>query len=132
MTAGVNAEYGTLLSAKRPHVIKTAREYKSCLAELKGLMESERLSSAQEEYLDLLSALIEKYEDERYELPRAATPAEALRELVRARDITVTELGRLINSKGTASQMLSGDRAISKEAAKRFARYFHVPVTLFL
>ena len=132
MTAAVKAEYGALLGAKLPHVIKTAREYKARVDEVKRFMKSERLSSAQEEYLDLLAALIEKYEDGHYELARSATPAEALRELVAARDITVTELGILINSKGTASQMLSGARAISKEAAKRFARYFHVPVTLFL
>jgi len=132
MNGAALREYGALLDERRPRVIKTKRAYEDALAEARKLMESEDLPPAQAAYFDLLTALIEKYEDEHFDLPRAATPAEALRELVAERQMTVTELGKIINSKGTASQMLSGERSISKEAAKRFAQYFRVPVTLFL
>jgi HTH-type transcriptional regulator / antitoxin HigA len=132
MTTAVMAEYGALLGEKLPHVIKTAEDYETSLADAKRLMESEALSAAEVEYLDVLTVLIEKYEDEHFELPHSATPVEVLNELFAARDMTVTELGNLINSKGNASEMLSGKRPISKEAAKRFAEYFHVSPALFI
>ncbi len=99
---------------------------------MRALLAAHVRTPAIEEYLDLLAALIEKYEEEHYPMPQAATPADILREMMLERGMTVTELGALIKSKGTASQMLSARRKIGLNAAKRFAKFFKVPVSLFL
>ncbi|HXM19193.1 MAG TPA: helix-turn-helix domain-containing protein [Candidatus Tumulicola sp.] len=132
MNSAVLEAYGALLNERRPRVIRSEKENEAALAEVRALLAARARTPAIEEYLDLLAALIEKYEEEHYQMPQAATPADILRELMLERGMTVTELGALIKSKGTASQMLSGRRKISVKAAKRFAEFFKVPVSLFL
>jgi HTH-type transcriptional regulator/antitoxin HigA len=132
MNSAVLEAYGALLNERRPRVIRSERENEAALAEVRALLGVHARTPAIEEYLDLLAALIEKYEEEHYQMPEAAMPADILRELMLERGMTVTELGALIKSKGTASQMLSGRRKISVKAAKRFAEFFKVPVSLFL
>lgn len=113
-------------------MIRNEKENQAALAEVRALLDARMRTPAMEEHLDLLAALIEKYEEEHYPMPEAAAPADILRELMLERGMTVTELGALIKSKGTASQMLSGRRKISVKAAKRFSEIFKMPVSLFL
>jgi HTH-type transcriptional regulator / antitoxin HigA len=67
--------------------------------------------------------LIEKYEDEHYQL-NAATPLGILRELMEARNVKPSDLWGVFGSKGIASEVMSGKRAISKSHAKKLAEYF--------
>ncbi len=113
-------------------MIRTEHEHKKALAEARDLLAARTLTPALEAYLDLIATLIEKYEEEHYPWPEQAAPADILRELMQARGLTVSELGAIIKSKGTASQMLAGKRKIGVNAAKSFAKFFKVPVSLFL
>jgi HTH-type transcriptional regulator/antitoxin HigA len=132
MNAAVLEEYGALLSERRPRVIRTEQENEKALAEVRALLDGRALTPALEEYLDLMVSLIEKFEEEHYPWPEEATPADVLRELMQARGMKVSDLGAIIKSKGTASQMLAGKRKIGVNAARRFAEFFKVPISLFL
>jgi HTH-type transcriptional regulator / antitoxin HigA len=81
--------------------------------------------------LDLLVVLIERFEAERYSLS-AASPVEALRELMGARGMKLAGLAALIGSKGVASEILSGKRGLSKTNIKRLAEHFGVSPEVFL
>jgi len=90
------------------------------------------LSSGGEDYLEVLTLLVEAYDDERD--PRGwpeSSPAELLRALVEHRGITTTDLGRVIGSKGVASELLNGRREPSKAQIRKLAAFFRVPPGTF-
>jgi HTH-type transcriptional regulator / antitoxin HigA len=57
---------------------------------------------------------------------------EALRVLIQQRSMKLADLAAFIGSKGVASEILNGRRALSKANIKRLAGYFGVSPELFL
>jgi HTH-type transcriptional regulator/antitoxin HigA len=108
-------------------------EYERLLAEAEGLMEKEENELTPEEstLLDLLVTLIEQYEEQRYPITQAS-PQETLHHLMEARDLTHKDVWPLFGSKGIASEVLNGKRAVSKMQAKKLAEFFHVSPALFI
>lgn len=134
MTANVEVNlrrYGRLLAATVPGVIKTEKENERLLAEVDKLMRKKSLSPEEEKLLDLLVALIEDFEEKHYQL-NASTPHGILKELMEARGVKASELWKLFGSKGVASEVIRGKRAISKAQAKALAEYFKVSADLFI
>ena len=127
----ISAKYGMLLKQRQPTVIHGAREYEKARRAAEALIDRETLLPHEARYLELLVVLIERYEEERFALPRA-TPLEALKELMLARSTSQSELAVLVGSKGNASEILNGARGISKNVARKLADHFHVPIELFL
>jgi HTH-type transcriptional regulator/antitoxin HigA len=125
------AHYGCLLHEAVPAVIETEEQNDRTLADIRELLEKEERSPEEEQLLKLLTLLVEDFEERHYSLKRA-TPAEALRELLRSRAMKPKDLWDLFGSKGIASEVLRGKRAISKEKAKMLAQLFNVPVDLFI
>jgi HTH-type transcriptional regulator/antitoxin HigA len=123
--------YGRLLAKALPGVIESEAENERLLAEVEKLMRKERLSPEESKLLDLLAVLIEEFEATHYQL-NASTPAGILRELMEARGLKPSGLWSLFGSKGTASEVLSGKRSISKAQAKKLAEFFKVSVELFI
>ena len=90
------------------------------------------LDSGGESYLEVLSDLIADYEDEHHEID-AAKPGDVLKSLMDARSLTQVALREEIGfGKSQLSQYVSGNRQISKDAAKTLAEYFGVDVSLFI
>src|ERR1700730_4077608 len=126
------AAYGKLLRKALPRPVRTERDNERYLQVAGHLMNlGERMTPEQRELLDLLVVLIERFEAERYSLS-AASPVEALRELMQARGMKLAGLSTLIGSKGVASEILSGKRGLSKTNIRRLAEYFRVSPELFL
>ncbi len=123
--------YGRLLAATVPGVVKTEEENERLLAEVDKLMRKKSLSPEEEKLLDLLVTLIEDFEEKHYQL-NASTPHAILKELMEARGVKASELWKLFGSKGVASEVIRGKRAISKAQAKALAEYFNVSVDLFI
>jgi HTH-type transcriptional regulator / antitoxin HigA len=93
-----------------------------------------KLDKGEEAYLEVLEALVERYDREHFNWDDdQTTPTEALRMLVEQAAMTVTELGELIGSKGAASELLSDKRKEPSKAqiAKLCAR-FKVDAGVFL
>lgn len=102
------------------------------IAEVEALQGREgNLLPEERRLLNLLLLLIEDYEEGRYRL-KAATPDQVLRELMRARGTRQKDLLGVFGSKGIASEVVRGRRAISRTQVKRLARFFHVSPALFL
>lgn len=125
--------YAELLSKTLPKAITTEEDNDHYLEVVNELMAKgeDNLTPEEDALLELLFVLIEKYEDEHYQL-NAATPLGILRELMEARSVKPSDLWSLFGSKGIASEVMSGKRAISKRHAKKLAEYFKVSVELFI
>jgi HTH-type transcriptional regulator/antitoxin HigA len=111
--------YGQLLAATLPMVITTESEYDRLRATVEMLMSRDEgdLSAEEVKLLDLLVTLIDRYEETHYAIERR-TPHEILHHLAEARGLTHEDVWTLFGSKGVASEVLNGKRAISKTHAR--------------
>ncbi len=123
--------YGQLLRKTLPHVIHTDQECERLTKELLLLDQREDLSPEEQGLAELLTVLIEEYEERRYPI-RKSTPQQTLKHLMEARNLTQKDLWKVFGSKGIASEVFHGQRSISKAQAKKLAEFFHVGVELFI
>jgi len=124
--------YGQLLGRALPRVIQTEEECERLTVELLRLDEREgKLSPEEKEIGELLTVLIDEYEERRHSIGKAS-PRETLRHLMEARQLTQKDLWKLFGSKGITSEVFHGKRSISKAQAKKLAEFFHVGVELFI
>ena len=131
--AAINPDrYKKLLVRIMPVVIQTEEENERMLAEVEKLMaKGEDLSPEEDALLRLMATLIQDFEEKFYQ-PREATPLEVLRHLMEARDLKQSDLLEVFGSKGIASEVINGKRAISKTQAKALAKFFGVSADLFI
>jgi len=123
--------YGQLLRRALPRVIRSDEECARLTDELMRLDESEKLTPEEKELSELLTMLIDEYEEHRYPI-RQSTPCQTLQHLMEARKLAQKDLWKLFGSKGTTSEVIHGKRSISKSQAKRLAEFFHVSAELFI
>jgi HTH-type transcriptional regulator/antitoxin HigA len=123
--------YKQLLGRTLPHVIHTEEEYARLTSELMRLDEREHLSPEEKELAELLTVLIDEYEERRYPI-RNARPQQTLHHLMEARKLTQKDLWEVFGSKGITSEVFHGKRSISKAQARKLAEFFHVNVELFI
>src|SRR6266851_4425385 len=94
--------YRRLLGRTLPHVIHTDEECERLTNELMRLDEREDLSAEESELAELLTVLIDEYEQRRYPI-RKANPRQTLRHLMEARNLTQKDLWKTFGSKGITS-----------------------------
>jgi HTH-type transcriptional regulator / antitoxin HigA len=132
LTTDLNEKaYGQLLRRALPHVIRTDEECERLTSELLRLDEIDDPSPEEKELAELLTVLIDSYEERRYPI-RKSSPRQTLHHLMEARNLTQKDLWKLFGSKGIASEVFHGKRSISKTHAKKLARFFHVSAELFI
>lgn len=132
MTLTFNREaYAELLAQYQPKRISSDDENEKAIELAEKL--SHRLNRTPEEdvLLDLLTTLIEKFEDENYPIP-IASPLEILKHLIEARDLIQEDLVGVIGSRGVVSEVMNGKRGISNAQAKALGNFFSVEPSLFL
>ena|SRR3984885_9981855 len=124
-------EYTALLREVAPKVIRTEQEneaYTEILYELDR--RSKDLTAAEKELAELLTLLIENFEETRYRLPRAK-PLDALRFLMDQHELKQKDLVKVFGTASIVSEVLSGKRELNKKHIKRLSRRFHVSPELF-
>jgi HTH-type transcriptional regulator / antitoxin HigA len=125
-------KYRKLLDETLPVIIHTEGEHQRLLRAAAHLMEIPEPQMTEEEgrLLEMLSMLIEEYEDRVHPLPETE-PHKMLNYLLRERDLKASDLWTVL-PKSRVSEILSGKRSISKSQAKSLAGFFHVPAEVFL
>jgi HTH-type transcriptional regulator / antitoxin HigA len=125
-------KYRELLQQVLPIVIRTGKEYQRLLRAAAQLMEKPEPEITEEEgrLLEMLSMLIEEYEDRVHPLPKAE-PHKMLNYLLQEKQLRPSDLWAIL-PKSRVSEILNGKRGISKTQAKQLAALLHVPVDLFL
>jgi HTH-type transcriptional regulator / antitoxin HigA len=113
--------------------IRTAGEYDAAAGLLDALVLRADLSDGQRDYVEALSLFIEDYDRRNNVFDTSGrTPLDMLKHLMEANDMSVTDLGGVLGSKGVASEILHGKRSLSKSHILKLAERFHVDPGLFL
>jgi HTH-type transcriptional regulator/antitoxin HigA len=123
--------YGELLTETAPCVIRTDAQLEHFTSALLKLDERPRLSREERELAELLTVLIERYEEQFHPVPKAS-PGEVLHFLMAQGDLSPKGLWPLLGSKGITSEILNGKRGISLTAAAKLAVFFHVDPSVFV
>jgi HTH-type transcriptional regulator/antitoxin HigA len=123
--------YADLLAKSLPRPIRTDTELAHFTETLLALDEREGLSPEEEALAEVLTLLIEDYEERHHPLPRRS-PNDSLKALMDERGLKHKDIWPILGNKGAATEILSGRRSISKAQAKRLAEFFQVAIDLFV
>jgi HTH-type transcriptional regulator / antitoxin HigA len=127
-----NTSYADLLAAARPEIIQNNRSRKRALKTIAALMSKQKLSAAEGKLLELLSKLVNDYEDAIYP-PPGGSPGDMLQHILDNTGMTQSDLARVVGvPRSTVSEVLNGKRSMSVDNAFRLGEYFHMEPSLFL
>jgi HTH-type transcriptional regulator/antitoxin HigA len=113
-----------------PKVITSEAQNERYISVLLELEKKERPSSKEREFAELLTVLIEAYEDEHYPI-RAASPVEVLAHLMEANNLKQKDLAPLLGSENVVSEVLWGKRELNKHHIERLSKRFGVSPAVF-
>jgi HTH-type transcriptional regulator/antitoxin HigA len=133
--AALPESYLALMAAFPLRPIKNGAEYDRAAKIIHRLALREGdLDAGEEAYLEVLETLVERYDSEHYPMNiDDVSPTQALKMLVQQAGMSVTELGALLGSKGSASELLSGKRKEpSKSQIAKLCARFKVDAGVFL
>ncbi len=112
--------------------IRSDIELDRAIAMIDSLIDKEALSPEENDYLDVLSVLVEKYETEIHPMP-SVTDAEMLRHLIESRETTQSEVSSATGvAESTISELLVGKRKLNRKHIESFAKHFRVNPGVFL
>jgi HTH-type transcriptional regulator / antitoxin HigA len=129
-TATSRPEYAELLARTLPSVIHSEKENERYLAMLEELDEKGKLTSAEQRLAELLTLLIENFEDKAYAL-KPAKPIDVLNELIEANSLRQKDLVDVFGTPSIISEVLNGKRGLTLEHIKKLSRRFHVSPEVF-
>lgn len=122
----VSPEYSTLLAKFPPKVIRTEEENNAYTEILYDLdRRSRKLSRAEKELAELLTLLIEDFEEKQYRLP-PSSPLDVLKFLMDQHGLKQKDLAGVFGTPSIVSEVLSGKRELNKDHIQRLSRRFHV------
>lgn len=129
----VSPEYSALLKRVPPKVIRTEKGNEAYTEILYDLdRRSKSLTAAEKELAQLLTLLIEDFEERQYQLPRAV-PLDVVHSLMDHHGLKQKDLLDVFGTPSIVSEVLSGKRELNKDHISRLGRRFHVsPRTVFL
>jgi len=93
----------------------------------------DRRTRNQDEYLESLSLLMEHYENQHSPIHTdQLTPIDMLKYLMASREMSESDLGRLLGERSLGNAVLSGRRSLSKAHIRALVDHFKVSADLFL
>ena len=95
------------------------------------LIDQDQLSLAEQEYLDVLSDLVEAYEDVHYPIEDVSEGA-MIQSFLESRDISQAQLAKAVGiATSTISEILSGKRKLTRKQIEKLSAYFKVSPAVF-
>jgi HTH-type transcriptional regulator/antitoxin HigA len=125
------ADPAKMIAKGAPHVIHNDKElevYANALFELTAL---EKPSSAQVEAIELLTLLVERYEQEHYPIP-ASDAVSVVRFLIAQQGLAQRELIPEFGSESSVSMFLTGQRKLTVEQIRKLSSRFKLPADVFI
>ncbi len=111
--------------------IKTEAGYRAALKRIDRLMDAESGTPAGHE-LEVLAILVEKYEREVFPMA-PPSPIDAIRFRMEQKGYTQADLGRLLNSRSRASEIMSGSiKRLSIAAIRGLHDEWHIPADILI
>lgn len=130
-SAAIRSEYAALLSSALPAVIRSEAENERFTEMLEELdRKGSRMSSAERRMAELLTLLIEDFEEKHYAL-KAASPIDVLGELMQANGLKQKDLVDVFGTPSIVSEVVSGKRKLTTEHIRKLSRRFKVSPEVF-
>ncbi|MGO9318525.1 MAG: helix-turn-helix domain-containing protein [Terracidiphilus sp.] len=127
----VSPAYSALLARFPPRVIRSEEQNQSYIQALYVLEQNKHTWTPEEaELADLLTLLIENYEEQHYELPMSS-PLDMLQFLMDQHGLKQKDLLDVFGTPSIISEVLNSKRELSKEHIRRLSARFHVSPELF-
>ncbi len=125
-------EYKQLIAEVPPKVIHSEKENRYYLGKIDEMNARwEDLTEAERDLYETLAVLIEDFEKKTYP-NRAASPIEAIQELMAANGLKQKDLVGVFETASVASEVLKGKRSLTTEHIRRLGKRFKVSPALFL
>ncbi len=126
------AEYKQLIAQVPPKVIHSEKENRYYLGKIDEMNARwDDLTKAERDLYETLAVLIEDFEKKTYP-GRAASPIEAIRELMAANGLKQKDLVGVFETASVASEVLKGKRSLTTEHIRRLGKRFKVSPAVFL
>lgn len=114
-----------------PRVIHNDAELEEYTEALFQLTALENPSSSQEEAIELLTLLVQRYEKEHYPIP-SADPVSIVRFLIEQQGLTQRDLIPQFGTESAVSMFLSGQRKLTMDQVRKLSARFQLPADLFI
>ena len=122
----------TVLDVPKPHVLRTEEEYDAAIAEIERLLEEGSEAGTEAfDRLELLSVLVEHYEEEHYPMG-AVSPQEAVSFMLEQKGLTRADLEEVMGGKSRVSEFFSGKRELSKAQVEVLRSMLGIPADILL
>lgn len=110
--------------------IKTKNDYEEAMLRLENIFDAKR-GTAKGDELEILSLLIEKYEDEHFpiDLP---DPVEAIKFRMEQLGLTQTDLANIVGQKSRASEILNRRRKLSLDMIRQLHEKWRIPTEVLV
>jgi HTH-type transcriptional regulator/antitoxin HigA len=113
-----------------PHLIDSEEQLAAYTKALYGLTAEPRPTRAQVQAIELLTLLIERYEQEHYTVP-AASPADVLRFLLERHELRQRDVAADLGGESVVSELLAGKRKLNAAQIEKLSQRFHVSPAVF-
>ncbi len=110
--------------------IKTKKDYQLALARLELIFDAKKNSKEGDE-LEILSILIEKYEDEHFPIG-FPDPIEAIKFRMEQLGYTQTDLAKVVGLKSRASEILNKKRKLTLEMVRQIHSSMNIPTNVLI
>ena len=117
--------YIEMLTTFPPRPIKSSIECDEVQAVIDRLLDEQKLSEEQRDYLNLLGLLIEDYEAKVFPISDIYG-VELLKVLIADRSLKQKDLVPIFKTESIVSAVLSGQRNLTVEHIENLARFFHL------
>jgi HTH-type transcriptional regulator/antitoxin HigA len=130
-TATANAAYAELVAKYPPRIIRTEAENEYFIDFLEGLdARGSRLTKAERELADLVTLLVEDFEEQHYSLPRSS-PLDALKFLMEQHGLRQKDMVDAFGTPSIVSEVMNGKREMTKGQIVQLSKRFHVSPEIF-
>lgn len=123
-------EYAQLLVEMLPHVIHMEEENERYTAALEMLLAKRDRTPEESRIVELLTLLIEDFEEKSYSLP-PATPRDIVRHLMESNGLRQVDLIDVFGAESTVSEVLNGKRDLAKSHIEKLSLRFNVSPEVF-
>jgi HTH-type transcriptional regulator/antitoxin HigA len=112
--------------------LRSDKDLDRAIAVIDALLDRDGLTRPEKDYLDVLSDLVERYEDKFHPIADV-DDAEMLRFLIDQKGVKQVEVARATGiAESTISEILTGKLQLTRAQINKLARFFHVSPTVFL
>ncbi len=124
------SEYRSLVESFPPRPIRDEKQLNQTWSRIEELLTKPRRSSAEDDYLSLLSDLVEHWEAEQVHMPKLHG-IELVRELLDDNQLPQRALVEIFATDSIVSEVLSGKRELRRKHIEGLASYFNVSPAAF-